>query len=320
MTPTRPTPSASTGSAERREVDELTAALRLVAEVCDRIADGDLEARLDLGDGVPPAVALAAQAALNRLLDVTDAFVRESAASLTSAAAGRYHRRFLVRGMPGAYRQGAVMVNDACGAIREKSDRLTEATATRHRLADDLESTVLHVSEQVAAASTQLQATATGLASFADGTVAEANRAAGTMAELAAASQQISAAVDLIKRVSAQTRLLALNAAIEAARAGVHGKGFAVVADEVKQLADQAARSTATIVEQIAAVRSAEAGAIGALDAITERIREFDGLVEGIAAAVSGSSGAIGDAGGLSRLAELLQVEVMRFLAAVRES
>ncbi|WP_003540138.1 methyl-accepting chemotaxis protein [Desulfotomaculum nigrificans] len=65
---------------------------------------------------------------------------------------------------------------------------------------------------------------------------------------------KISAFMQHIQEISAQTHLLSLNASIEAAQAGEYGKGFAVVAQEVKKLAENtsdAAKEVAQLVKDI---------------------------------------------------------------------
>ncbi|MGW4946264.1 methyl-accepting chemotaxis protein [Actinoplanes sp. NPDC004185] len=293
-----------------------TDTLRLITDVCARAAAGDFEARLpSIGDSPE---AQAARHALNGLLDKTDSFVREAGAALGAAAEGRYHRRFLPRGMQGAFRDAAARIAQSTDEMSRSTGQLAEAARSRSALADELENAVLTVSEQVATAATEMGASANGLADFAREAVTGAERGVETVGSLRTASEQIRTAVDLINSVASQTRLLALNATIEAARAGDAGRGFAVVAGEVKNLANETSESSSEILGQVNTVQQAAADAVGVLEVVTGSIREMSGLVNGIAAAVDGGH----DSGtaGLSQLAEVLRSEVHRFVTMARQS
>jgi X-X-X-Leu-X-X-Gly heptad repeat protein len=293
-----------------------------LTETCEAAARGDLEARLQ---PMPEAASIpqltGAHHSVNRVLDVADAFVRESSAALTSAAEGRFHRRLLLTGLLGAFRKSATDINGARDAMRETAGRVTEAQTSRLRLADEFESVVLAMSEQVATASTEMSASASGLTAAASAASTEVGTAQETITSLTRSSAEIKEIIAVIDSVAAQTRLLALNATIEAARAGEAGKGFAVVASEVKDLADQTGRATERVTAQVEQIREASEAVAAGMSHVGTTVTEMNTLVDGIAAAVDGSSSlatGVDDVTGLSRMAERLRSEATGFLAEMR--
>ncbi len=135
------------------------ASLRVLLETCRRAGDGDMEARIvKLGErGLIGDLATA----VNRQLDVADAFVREAIAAMEHAREGKFYRKLIARGLPGAFRYGATSINTA-------TETMAPQLAEAQQLARDFESKLKGVIEAVASASTQVHQTAQSLTATAE--------------------------------------------------------------------------------------------------------------------------------------------------------
>ncbi len=128
------------------------------------------------------------------------------------------------------------------------------------------------------------------------------------------ATHQIEQIVGLIGAVADQTNLLALNATIEAARAGEAGRGFAVVASEVKALANQTAKATHDISQQIGEIRSSTAATVETMRQVVSNAGDMENAIIGIAAVIQEQSvttdevsrSALAGAGNVDRLHDLI--------------
>jgi methyl-accepting chemotaxis protein/methyl-accepting chemotaxis protein-1 (serine sensor receptor) len=161
-------------------------------------------------------------------------------------------------------REGAEQVAAAAGQVSVSSQSLSQGASQQ---AASLEETSASIEEMAsmtrlnAERSEQTAALMTGVANqvtVSDQVLADMVR---SMENIRESSGKVARIIKTIDEIAFQTNILALNAAVEAARAGEAGMGFAVVADEVRSLAQraaQAARDTASLIED--AARSAEAG------------------------------------------------------------
>ena len=175
---------------------------------------------------------------------------------------------------------------------RSMSETTSETTTQAANVAGAVEAasvnvqTVASAAEELSASVGEIARQVTQSSEIADRAVADANRTDRIVKTLAEGAQKIGEVVSLISAIAGQTNLLALNATIEAARAGDAGKGFAVVASEVKGLANQTAKATDDIRQQVAQIQVATKEAVTAIEAISLTIGELSQIATAIASAV----------------------------------
>ncbi len=161
-------------------------------------------------------------------------------------------------------------------AASEQTGRQSAAVSTA---SEQLAASINEISRQIAEATRII-----GVA------VTAAHDSRQKVSDLVGAATKIGEVTQLITEVASQTNLLALNATIEAARAGDAGKGFAVVASEVKSLANQTAKATEEIAQQIKGIQDASQGTASAIHEIATTIAQVSEISTSISGAVEEQS------------------------------
>jgi methyl-accepting chemotaxis protein len=168
----------------------------------------------------------------------------------------------------------------------EEGSRQATAVAAASEQASSNVQTVATAGEELSSSIAEIGRQVTQSTRIAGHAVEQAEKTDAKIQGLADAAVKIGEVVNLINDIAAQTNLLALNATIEAARAGEAGKGFAVVASEVKSLANQTARATEEIGQQISGIQGATKESVEAIKVIGKTIAEVNEIATTIASAV----------------------------------
>jgi methyl-accepting chemotaxis protein len=167
-----------------------------------------------------------------------------------------------------------------------RSQELTTMVAAASEEASTNVQSVASATEEMTSSINEISRQVQESARMAGEAVDQARRTNDRVGELSKAAARIGDVVELINTIAGQTNLLALNATIEAARAGEAGRGFAVVASEVKALAEQTAKATGEIGQQITGIQAATQESVNAIKEISGTIEKLSEISSTIAAAV----------------------------------
>jgi len=203
-----------------------------------------------------------------RLADGFEGAVGEIIETVSSAATE-------LEASAGTLTSTAVRANELSTMVAAASEEASTNVQSVASATEEMSSSVNEISRQVQAS-----------ARMANEAVDQARTTNDRVGELSKAAARIGDVVELINTLAGQTNLLALNATIEAARAGEAGRGFAVVASEVKALAEQTAKATGEIGQQIAGIQAATQESVNAIREISGTIERLSEISSTIAAAV----------------------------------
>ena len=168
----------------------------------------------------------------------------------------------------------------------ERAREITTVVAAASEEASTNVQSVASATEEMASSVNEISRRVQESARMASEAVDQARKTNDRVGELSKAASRIGDVVELINTIAGQTNLLALNATIEAARAGEAGRGFAVVASEVKALAEQTAKATGEISQQINGIQAATQESVNDIKEISGTIVRLSEISSTIAAAV----------------------------------
>lgn len=171
--------------------------------------------------------------------------------------------------------QAVAMAREEASAAVAASEQNAQSAQTISAASEEMSISIREISEQVTRASNGATDTAN-----------QATESEATVQNLVVMAKKIADVLGIIEDIAAQTNLLALNATIEAARAGDAGKGFSVVATEVKQLADQTAKATVEISDQIKAIQAVTNSVAETFSSIRGQIGMVNEAATTVAAAI----------------------------------
>lgn len=232
---------------------------------------GDFDARARVGD--LPESDQSLLIAINDLVDIVDAYVRESQASMKFASQGKFFRRMMERGLPGAFGARAKVINQATVVTMDSQCQLLQqARADRHELADEFEQAISRLSAKMVETSNRMRGMAERLNQLQSQSVSSAGEVfAGAestshhIQTIAAATEELDASIQEIEKNFENS----VSASDSAGQACQEARGSVLQLTESSEAIQSVVRSIGAVASQTrmlalnATIEAARAGEFG---------------------------------------------------------
>jgi methyl-accepting chemotaxis protein len=276
------------------EIAELAASFNAMAEQLERTVDAERTAKGQLEDAVRQYVAFAERVAGGDLTARLHDGSSKELATLTTNLNGMVGSLAKLSGevRTGATRIGGAAaeilaaVNEHGASVTEQSAALTQTSATVEQLRAASGHTSHKAQEvaQLAKDSVQVSEDGTHSVEAIEVSMQEIReKVEGIARDILALSEQTQAISEItatVNDLADQSNLLALNASIEAAKAGEQGKGFGVVAGEIRTLAEQSKQATTQVRTILSDIQKAANTAVLATEQGTRVVQNGMGMAQ----------------------------------------
>jgi len=132
-----------------KTIANIRSMFREITEVCGAVSKGDFHKRVMVNEDCQEVQKMIDS--INRLSDVTDAFVREAVLAMRASSDGRYYRKIRLRGLAGIFQISAKSINEAIDVMASIDDKVKDSVAETKALLESVEKGVEEVGDVLSA-------------------------------------------------------------------------------------------------------------------------------------------------------------------------